>query len=143
MQQGEGAAASRFREENLEDMDREARAESRGAYGKEESRGRRKERWWEIGLGRGMYWDIKRRAPYYLSDWTDAWNYRVVPSTLVSVLAVCGYMSADRPSLSFSQMWVFHAGFLGGGLTNADLTGSGFLARPYRLFFLLLTSAES
>lgn len=25
--------------------------------------------------------DIRRRAPFYLSDWTDAWDYRVVPST--------------------------------------------------------------
>ena len=26
--------------------------------------------------------DIKRRAPFYLSDWTDAWDYRVVPATV-------------------------------------------------------------
>jgi hypothetical protein len=32
----------------------------------------------------GMVRDVRARAPYYLSDWTDAWNYRVVPSTLVS-----------------------------------------------------------
>lgn len=22
-----------------------------------------------------------QRAPFYLSDWTDAWNYRVLPAT--------------------------------------------------------------
>ena len=26
--------------------------------------------------------DIAARAPYYISDWTDAWNYRVIPATL-------------------------------------------------------------
>lgn len=34
--------------------------------------------WW---LFRGMVNDIRRRAPFYISDWTDAWDYRVVPST--------------------------------------------------------------
>lgn len=28
-----------------------------------------------------MAHDVKRRAPYYWSDFSDAWNYRVVPST--------------------------------------------------------------
>jgi hypothetical protein len=32
-------------------------------------------------LGRGIRLDIKARAPYYMSDWTDAWNYRIVPAT--------------------------------------------------------------
>ena len=31
----------------------------------------------------GIINDIKARAPYYRSDWTDAWNYRVVPATLL------------------------------------------------------------
>src|SRR5215469_8308879 len=26
--------------------------------------------------------DIRRRTPFYLSDWTDAWDYRVVPATV-------------------------------------------------------------
>ena len=38
--------------------------------------------WWRIRLGRGMINDVKRRAPYYLSDWSDAWDYRVVPATV-------------------------------------------------------------
>ena len=35
-------------------------------------------------IGAGMWNDIRNRAPWYVSDWTDSWNYRVVPSTLVS-----------------------------------------------------------
>lgn len=31
--------------------------------------------------------DVKRRAPYYLSDWTDAWDYRVVPATVYMYFA--------------------------------------------------------
>ncbi|KAL1408759.1 hypothetical protein Q8F55_005572 [Vanrija albida] len=29
----------------------------------------------------GMARDIRARIPWYASDWTDAWNYRVIPST--------------------------------------------------------------
>jgi len=32
-------------------------------------------------LGAGIIVDIRARAPWYLSDWTDAWNYRVIPAT--------------------------------------------------------------
>lgn len=32
----------------------------------------------------GIVRDIQRRLPFYVSDWTDAWNYRVVPATWVS-----------------------------------------------------------
>lgn len=31
----------------------------------------------------GIVKDIRRRLPYYVSDWLDAWNYRVIPSTWV------------------------------------------------------------
>ncbi|KZT35614.1 anion exchanging protein [Sistotremastrum suecicum HHB10207 ss-3] len=30
---------------------------------------------------RGIIRDLRARAPFYVSDWTDAWNYRVVPAT--------------------------------------------------------------
>ena len=33
---------------------------------------------------RGIVLDVRARAPFYISDWTDAWNYRVVPATLPS-----------------------------------------------------------
>lgn len=35
----------------------------------------------------GMAADVKARAPYYLSDWTDAWTYRVVPATAMIFFA--------------------------------------------------------
>jgi len=48
---------------------------------------RRKDKAWYIrwikGWGSGMRNDIRNRLPYYWSDWTDAWNYRVVPATWV------------------------------------------------------------
>ncbi|KAF8466950.1 HCO3 transporter family-domain-containing protein [Kalaharituber pfeilii] len=34
-----------------------------------------------------MWNDFKRRAPYYWSDWSDAWDYRVVPSTVYMYFA--------------------------------------------------------
>lgn len=44
----------------------------------------RKSLWDRLGVHpfRGMGKDIRRRAPYYLTDWTDAWTYRVIPSTV-------------------------------------------------------------
>ncbi|KDN41036.1 hypothetical protein RSAG8_07742, partial [Rhizoctonia solani AG-8 WAC10335] len=35
----------------------------------------------------GMFADVKARAPFYLSDWTDAWTYRVVPATAMIFFA--------------------------------------------------------
>lgn len=31
--------------------------------------------------------DIRRRAPFYWSDWKDAWDYRVVPATVYMYFA--------------------------------------------------------
>lgn len=45
----------------------------------------------------GMIKDIRGRLPYYLSDWTDAWNYRVVPSTVFM------YFSNLLPAIAFAQ----------------------------------------
>ena len=54
------------------------------------SRGRGKKQAWYIrwikSWGRGMMNDIRHRLPYYRSDWTDAWNYRVVPATWVRLV---------------------------------------------------------
>jgi len=44
-------------------------------------------RWWKIHLFRGMINDLRRRAPYYWSDWIDAWDYRVVPATVYMYFA--------------------------------------------------------
>ncbi|OJD32079.1 anion exchange family protein [Diplodia corticola] len=56
----------------------------------------RRDRWWQIRWGRGLVHDIRRRAPYYLSDWTDAWDYRVVPATIYM------YFANILPALAFS-----------------------------------------
>jgi hypothetical protein len=32
--------------------------------------------------GRGMYYDVKRRLPYYWSDIRDAFNYRTFAATV-------------------------------------------------------------
>lgn len=52
--------------------------------------------WWKIHLFRGMVNDLRRRAPYYISDWTDAWDYRVVPATVYM------YFANILPALAFS-----------------------------------------
>ena len=44
-------------------------------------------KWWRIRLFRGMLDDVKRRAPYYWSDWKDAWDYRVIPATIYMYFA--------------------------------------------------------
>lgn len=48
---------------------------------------RRQARWWKVRLFRGMVADVRRRLPYYLSDWVDAWDYRVVPATVYMYFA--------------------------------------------------------
>ncbi|KAJ5988905.1 hypothetical protein N7481_004115 [Penicillium waksmanii] len=53
-------------------------------------------KWWRIRLFRGMIQDVKRRAPYYWSDWTDAWDYRIVPATVYM------YFANILPALAFS-----------------------------------------
>ncbi|KAI0400603.1 HCO3 transporter family-domain-containing protein [Xylaria palmicola] len=59
-------------------------------------RARSPPRWWKIHLFRGMVNDIRRRAPYYWSDWIDAWDYRVVPATVYM------YFANILPALAFS-----------------------------------------
>ncbi|KAF5555550.1 chloride-bicarbonate anion exchanger AE2 [Fusarium napiforme] len=56
----------------------------------------KREAWWRIHLFRGMVSDIRRRIPYYVSDWTDAWDYRVVPATVYM------YFANILPALAFS-----------------------------------------
>ncbi|KAG6039152.1 hypothetical protein E4U41_003113 [Claviceps citrina] len=43
--------------------------------------------WWRVHFFRGMVNDVRRRAPYYKSDWLDAWDYRVVPATVYMYFA--------------------------------------------------------
>lgn len=51
---------------------------------------RRTPKWYKIRWFKGMIGDIKRRAPYYWSDWKDAWDYRVVPATVYMYFAKYG-----------------------------------------------------
>jgi len=55
---------------------------------------KRTPKWWKIRLFRGMIEDVKRRAPYYWSDWTDAWDYRVIPATVYMYFAKYDTMSS-------------------------------------------------
>jgi hypothetical protein len=48
---------------------------------------RRIPKWYKIRWFRGMIDDVKRRAPFYWSDWRDAWDYRVVPATVYMYFA--------------------------------------------------------
>lgn len=77
------ASSSRYpnanRERNEDTPDREYTAQSSAVSTNKDG----KRKWYQY-LGRGMYSDVRNRLPYYVSDWTDAWNYRVVPATLVS-----------------------------------------------------------
>lgn len=57
---------------------------------------RQNEAWWSIHPFRGMVNDVRRRAPYYVSDWLDAWDYRVVPATVFM------YFANILPALAFS-----------------------------------------
>ncbi|PHH77629.1 hypothetical protein CDD80_400 [Ophiocordyceps camponoti-rufipedis] len=52
--------------------------------------------WWRLHLFRGILNDIRRRAPFYSSDWRDAWDYRVVPATIYM------YFANILPALAFS-----------------------------------------
>jgi hypothetical protein len=51
---------------------------------------------WKTRLFSGMINDIRRRAPFYLSDWKDAWDYRVIPATVYM------YFANILPALAFS-----------------------------------------
>ncbi|KAI5965918.1 uncharacterized protein KGF55_001282 [Candida pseudojiufengensis] len=48
-------------------------------------------------FGYGIYHDIKTRLPYYKSDFKDAWNYRVIPSTTFIFFANL------LPAIAFAQ----------------------------------------
>lgn len=56
-------------------------------------------KWWRVRLFRGMIMDVKRRAPYYWSDWTDAWDYRILPATVYMYFAKYAFHRSDLLSL--------------------------------------------
>lgn len=46
---------------------------------------------------RGILSDLRNRGPYYWSDWTDAWDYRVIPSTVYI------FFANILPAIAFAQ----------------------------------------
>jgi hypothetical protein len=69
--------------------------------------GSKKSAWWKTRLFSGMYNDIRRRAPFYWSDWKDAWDYRVVPATVYMyfakyVLTIHSNIHTTSPSHTYS-----------------------------------------
>jgi len=51
----------------------------------------------KIKLFKGILNDLKDRLPYYLSDWKDSWNYRVIPSTILT------FFTNIFPAIAFAQ----------------------------------------
>jgi len=70
--------------------ERLSRSNSHASHALTTSSKRRQKKWWKIRLFRGMVNDVRRRAPYYWSDWRDAWDYRVVPATVYMYFAKYG-----------------------------------------------------
>ncbi|KAK4168981.1 HCO3 transporter family-domain-containing protein [Cladorrhinum sp. PSN259] len=95
---GAGAETGGGREE---DRQQKAAAAAAAAAAKNTKRAQKTERWYTIHLFRGIVNDICRRAPYYLSDWRDAWDYRVVPATVYM------FFANILPALAFS-LDMFH-----------------------------------
>lgn len=60
-------------------------------------------RWWKIRLFKGIIGDLRRRAPYYWSDWKDAFDYRVVPATVYMYFA-----KYDTPYFHFYHV-IYHS----------------------------------
>lgn len=48
-------------------------------------------------VGRGIYNDLRQRLPYYKSDFTDAYNYRVIPSVVFI------FFTNLLPAIAFAQ----------------------------------------
>ncbi len=53
-----------------------------------------------VKIGAGILRDIRARAPWYWSDWKDAWNYRVLPATALVFFAK--YVLSSSSSSPFS-----------------------------------------
>ncbi|KZM24803.1 inorganic anion exchanger [Ascochyta rabiei] len=82
-------------------------------------------RWRILRPGRGMYHDVKRRLPYYWSDITDAFTYRVFAST------VRMYFINVLPAIAFTlDMYRRTGGFFG---INEALLASALAAMVFSL----------
>jgi hypothetical protein len=81
--------------------------------------------WRILRPGRGMYHDVKRRLPYYWSDITDAFTYRVVASTIRM------YFVNVLPAIAFTlDMYRRTGGFFG---INEALFASALAAMVFSL----------
>lgn len=83
------------------------------------------DKWWKIHFFQGMMNDVKRRGPYYLSDWKDAWDYRVVPATVYMYFAKydpdkCNF-SLFLVHFSVSILLLFYPGFVCSVFPSAPL----------------------
>lgn len=65
------------------------------------------DKWWKIHYFQGMKNDIRRRAPYYWSDWKDAWDYRVVPATVYMYFAKYDPHNAQFLLLLYSPSFLY------------------------------------
>lgn len=52
---------------------------------------------WLLWVGSDIRQDVRRRIPFYISDWTDAYNYRVVPATVYM------FFANILPAIAFAQ----------------------------------------
>ncbi|KAH3686290.1 hypothetical protein WICPIJ_002739 [Wickerhamomyces pijperi] len=53
-----------------------------------------KSKWYPF---KGIVSDLQDRLPYYVSDWTDGWNYRVIPATILT------FFTNIFPAIAFAQ----------------------------------------
>ena len=52
-----------------------------------------------------MVKDVRRRAPYYWSDWVDAWDYRVVPATVYMFFAKYVHITTATATYCLGLNW--------------------------------------
>lgn len=103
------SSSQHHRQYSAEEHDALSRELSRSSM---RSKKRRDPRWWKVRLFKGMIDDVKRRAPYYWSDWRDAWDYRVVPATVymyfakyeISLIKLTHFFTQKQ----IHRSWLFH-----------------------------------
>ncbi|KAK6516101.1 Boron transporter 4 [Arthrobotrys conoides] len=121
---GQGGDGNGDNNELTREKTHESAYEPRNQYTYVGARGWRKYR--PLRPFRGMYHDIKRRLPYYPSDFTDAFTYRAVASTIRI------YFVNLLPALAYTlDMYRRTGGFYG---INEGLLASALAAGVFGLF---------
>jgi hypothetical protein len=94
------------RDRNDEHLSRETTRQSARSH-----RSTAEQAWWKTRLFSGMINDIRRRAPFYWSDWKDAWDYRVVPATVYMYFAkyvpAIQYFKQQRTLVNLYLHWQY------------------------------------